>query len=188
MASQREREMAGPLSRFAATAVLRSQRSALQQLPRAAAVHTVPDAQLGTAEDPEQAHPDVYAREEHKWDDSDLSGGTRASRFPATLSVPEGAARVAMPDFPSIARHSLMEPNYGSFGSSVRDPPYTYVPKRRYTVAAGARSPAPPARQPAKAVNPNAVHSAASYEREENQWSTLTPLPTVSGSWYKADW
>ena len=30
-----------------------------------------------------------------------------------------------MPDFPSIARHSLMEPNYGSFGSSVRDPPYT---------------------------------------------------------------
>ena len=61
------------------------------------------------------------------------------------------------------------------------------MPKRRYSVATGARAPAPPARQPAKAANPNAVHSAASYEREENQWSTLTPLPTVRGSWYKAD-
>lgn len=39
---------------------------------------------------PVQAHPDVYAREEHKWDDSDLEGGSRAERFPRTLSVPEG--------------------------------------------------------------------------------------------------
>lgn len=182
--------MTGLLSRYAASAMIWSQRSAgaaLQQLPRAAAVHTVPEAQLGTADDPEQVHPDMYAREEHKWDDSDLGGGTRASRFPSTLSVPEGAARVSMPDFPSIARHSLMEPGYGSFGSSVRDPPYTYVPKRRYSVSSGSASPRA-ARAPASAATPSISHSDASYQPEEHRWSTLTPLPTVSGTWYKADW
>lgn len=38
-----------------------------------------------------QINQDTYAREEHKWDDSDLEGGPRAARFPSTLSVPEGA-------------------------------------------------------------------------------------------------
>lgn len=47
------------------------------------------------------------------------------STLTATCTCCAGAARVSMPDFPSIARHSLMEPGYGSFGSSVRDPPYT---------------------------------------------------------------
>ena len=31
---------------------------------------------------------------------------------------------MSVPDFPSIVRSSLAEPNYGSFGISVRDPPY----------------------------------------------------------------
>ena len=37
-----------------------------------------------------QINQDTYAREEHKWDDSDLEGGPRAARFPSTLYVPEG--------------------------------------------------------------------------------------------------
>ena len=36
--------------------------------------------------------------------------------------------RVSVPDFPSIVRSSLAEPNYGSFGFSMRDPPYECAP------------------------------------------------------------
>ena len=39
-----------------------------------------------------QINQDTYAREEHKWDDSDLEGGPREERFPSTLFVPEGAS------------------------------------------------------------------------------------------------
>ena len=40
---------------------------------------------------PSQIHPDVYARDEHKWDYDTLTGGARQERFPATIHIPEGA-------------------------------------------------------------------------------------------------
>jgi len=173
--------MTGPLGRFAAHALRHSQRSTLQQLPRAAAVHTVPDSQN---EAPEHVSPDVYAREEHKWDESALDTNPRARRFPATLSVPEGGARVAMPDFPSIVRHSLAEPAYGSFGYSLRDPPYEYIPKRRASTFSAA--PSPP--NPAVAPQPSAHFHDTTYQPDEHKWCVDTPLPAVAGSWHKADW
>lgn len=171
--------MSSSLGRFAASA-MKMQRSslALQQLPRAAAVHTAP----GGPEEPEQVTQDMYAREEHKWDDTDLDADPRASRFPNTLSVPEGAARVSMADFPSIMRSSLTEPGYNSFGFSLRDPPYAYVPKRRmssFTVITG--------RMPAKAALPTVAFDSDTYQCEEHRWSTETPLPVVEGTWHKAD-
>mmetsp|Transcript_15584 Transcript_15584/g.47042 ORF Transcript_15584/g.47042 Transcript_15584/m.47042 type:complete len:159 (+) Transcript_15584:142-618(+) len=120
--------MASPLARFARAA-------ARLPMPRPAAaaaalkVHTVSEAaatKKETSSDEQPSiSPDVYAPEKHQYDHTG-----REDRFPSNVHVPEGGPRVSFPDHPTISRHSLMDPGYGSFGHSMREPAYQFVPTR----------------------------------------------------------
>lgn len=116
------------VTRFAARAATLAKSRAPSS---AAAVHTY------IRQEETLVDPAVYEKEEHKFD---FDG--RDSRFPKTVAVPEGGPRVSFPDYPSIMRHSLSEPGYGSFGHSLRDPAYEFVPKRHLS-----SDRAPPARR-----------------------------------------
>ena len=82
-----------------------------------------------------------------------------------------GGARVSVPDFPSIVRSSLAEPNYGSFGFSMRDPPYEcalLTASRRVITAAHTVA---PSRLAILVVNPYHVDvlDAVCFAREEGR-------------------
>lgn len=107
--------------------------------------------------------PSVYEPEEHKWDPTG-----RDARFPKTVSVPEGGPRVSFPDYPSIMRHSLTEPGYGSFGHSLRDPAYEFVPKRHLSM-----NRAPPARRRRSAPQPAEDDGVSEFAQTEPTWRLL---------------
>lgn len=107
--------------------------------------------------------PSVYQPEEHKWDSSG-----REYRFPKTVSVPEGGPRVSFPDYPTIVRHSLKDPGYGSFGHSIREPAYEFVPKRHLS-----HNIAPPARRRRSAPSPAEDDGVSEFAHTEPTWRLL---------------
>lgn len=127
-----------PIQQLARRSILLASTGAQRQV----FVHTTTDAPESEAEAQEKQRSidmmDLYAPEDYKHkyarDHSD-------ERFPANVHVPEGGPRISFPDRPTIHRHSLMEPSYGSFGHSMKEPTYQYVPTRRLTVTAAYRAP-----------------------------------------------
>lgn len=96
------------------------------QPPTAAGVQTRRFGSAGVAQTakavtktvPDISH-DIYLSDDKQWDST--SSHARLSRFPRNVSVVEGGPRVSTAEFPSILRHSLMDPGY-----SLREPAYTF--------------------------------------------------------------
>jgi hypothetical protein len=107
--------------------------------------------------------PSVYEPEEYKWDPQG-----RDARFPKTVSVPEGGPRVSFPDYPTIMRHSLNEPGYGSFGHSLKEPAYEFVPKRHLS-----SNRAPPSRRRRSAPEPAGDDGVSEFAQCEPRWRML---------------
>lgn len=145
--------MASPLSRMASRAAGLARSRAAGRSVAGVSTHA------GNQQEPHQIDQDVYAPEEHKWQEE------RDSRFPKTVSVPEGGPRVSFPDFPTIMRHSLTEPFYGSFGHSLREPAYEFVPKRHLS-----SNRAPPSRRRRAAPQPADDDGCNEYGQSPAVW------------------